>query len=198
MGGIRSGEDLERSLPESLVELARSRIANLPGPVRETLELASVPRAPTLDLLERVDSRPLDLRDALAPAERTGVLSLDGERIRFSHPILAAAVYSSIPPVRLRGLHRAVAMLSDDVEERARHLAAAAEGPDPEVAVALARAEQAWYRGAPDAAAELLRLACRLTPRLMARCLRCDASPSAGSFIWLATPPAPSQSSSRW
>ncbi len=54
---------------------------------------------------------------------------------------------------------------SDDLEERARHLATAADGPDPQVAVALeGAAEQAWRRGAPDAAADLLRLACRLTP----------------------------------
>ncbi len=165
LGRVRSSEDLERSLPESVLELARSRIANLPDHVREALELASVPRAPTLDLLRRLDSLALDLRDALATAERSGIVTLEGERIRFSHPILAAAVYGSIPTVRKRGLHRAVAMLSDDLEERARHLATAAEGPDPEVAVALAvAAEEAWRRGAPDAAADLLRLACRLTP----------------------------------
>ena len=165
LGRIQSSHDLERSLPESVLELARSRIANLPGRVREALELVSVPRVPTLDLLRRLDPQALDLRDALATAERSGIVTLDGERIRFSHPILAAAVYGSIPTARRRGLHRAVAMLSDDLEERARHLATAAEGPDPDVAVALAvAAEEAWRRGAPDAAADLLRLACRLTP----------------------------------
>ncbi len=165
LGGVRSNEDLERALPEGVFELARSRVANLPGRVREALELASVPRAPTISLLSRLDSGAPDLRDALASAERSGIVTLDGERIRFSHPILAAAVYGSIPAARKRRLHRAVAMLSDDLEERARHLATAAEGADPEVAVALTgAAEQAWRRGAPDAAADLLRLACRLTP----------------------------------
>ena len=165
LGRAQSSQDLERSLPESVLELARSRIANLPDRVREALELATVPRAPTLDLLRRLDPRALDLRDALATADRSGIVTLDGQRIRFSHPILAAAVYGSIPTARRRGLHRAVAMLSDDLEERARHLARAAEGPDPDVAVALAvAAEEAWRRGAPDAAADLLRLACRLTP----------------------------------
>ena len=165
LGKVRSSQDLERSLPESVLELARSRIANLPGRVREALELASVPRAPTLDLLRRLDPQTLDLRDALATAERSGIVTLDGDRIRFSHPILAAAVYGSIPTARKRGLHRAVAMLSDDLEERARHLATASDGPDPDVAVALAvAAEEAWRRGAPDAAADLLHLSCRLTP----------------------------------
>jgi DNA-binding CsgD family transcriptional regulator len=163
-GAARSDDNLDRVLPDGVVELARSRIAKLPGRVRRAVELASVPRAPTLDLLRRLDSAALDLRDALGAAARSGIVTVDGERIRFSHPILAAAAYGSIPADRRRELHRAVAMLADDLEERARHLATAAVGPDPQVAVALeGAAEQAWRRGAPDAAADLLRLACRLT-----------------------------------
>jgi DNA-binding CsgD family transcriptional regulator len=163
-GGARSGEDLDGVLPNNVMELARSRIAKLPRRVRVALELASVPRAPRLDLLSRLDSAAVDLRGALATAARSGIVTIDGQWIRFSHPILAAAVYGSIPSARKRELHRAVAMLSDDLEERARHLATAAAGPEPDVAVALeAAAEQAWRRGAPDAAADLLRLACQLT-----------------------------------
>jgi DNA-binding CsgD family transcriptional regulator len=67
-----------------------------------------------------------------------------------------------------------VALLCDDLEERARHLAAASQGlgPDTEVAVILeGAAEQAWRRGAPDAAANLLRMSCRLTPETQADAL---------------------------
>lgn len=164
-GGARSADDLDGPLPESVLELARSRIAHLPDRVRAAVEMASVPRAPTVDLVRRLDSAALDLRDSLVTAARNGIVTLDGERIRFSHPILAAAVYGSMPAQRRRELHRAVAMLSDDMEERARNLATAADGPDPHVALVLeGAAEQAWRRGAPDAAADLLRLACRLTP----------------------------------
>ena len=164
LGAARPDEDLG-SLPTTVVDLARARITKLPRRVRETLQLASVPRVPTLDLLGRLDATALDLRGRLAAAERAGIVTVDGERIRFSHPILAAAAYGSIPADRRRELHRAVAMLSDDLEERARHLATAAPGTDPEVAVVLASAaERAWRRGAPDAAADLLRLSCRHTP----------------------------------
>jgi DNA-binding CsgD family transcriptional regulator len=101
----------------------------------------------------------------LGTAVRSGIVTIDGEQVRFAHPILAAAAYGSIPIDRRRELHRAVAMLTDDLEERARHLAVAVDGPDPHVALALhGAAEQAWRRGAPDAAAELLRLGCQLTP----------------------------------
>jgi DNA-binding CsgD family transcriptional regulator len=163
--GSRSGDDLAGPLPESVAELARSRVGNLPPRVREAVELASIPRAPQLDLLRRLDPSALDLREALVAAAHNGIVTFDGDRIRFAHPILAAAAYGSIPPARRRELHRAVAMLSDELEERARHLATAAEGPDPQAALVLeSAAEQAWRRGAPDAAADLLRSACRLTP----------------------------------
>ncbi|HEY7174138.1 MAG TPA: AAA family ATPase [Micromonosporaceae bacterium] len=162
--GARPHDDLDPDLPDGVIALARSRIAQLPMRVRRTVELASVPRAPTLDLLRRLESGALDLRDTLDVAERRGIVVVDGERVRFTHPILAAAAYSSIPDERRRELHRAVAMLADDLEERARHLATATHGPDDQVAATLeGAAEQAFRRGAPDAAADLLRLACRLT-----------------------------------
>ena len=51
-----------------------------------------------------------------------------------------------------------------DVEERARHLARAAEGPDADIAAELeAAAENAAARGAPAAGAELCELAAELT-----------------------------------
>jgi DNA-binding CsgD family transcriptional regulator/KaiC/GvpD/RAD55 family RecA-like ATPase len=171
-GNRQSGDDLDSTVPDSAVELARSRIAQLPQPVREAVELASVLRAPTLELLRRLDSTAIDLRESLASAARVGIVAMDGERVRFVHPVIATATYGSIPVTRRRELHRAVAMLSDDLEERARHLAIAAEGPDPHVALALhGAAEQAWRRGAPDAAADLLRLACQLTPTAEAEAL---------------------------
>jgi DNA-binding CsgD family transcriptional regulator len=164
-GGTRSGGDLEGVLPDSVLDLARSRIARLPADVRAAVELASVPRAARLDLLSQLDPAVPDPGDALAAARRSGIVTIDAEQIRFTHPILAAAVYGSIPDGRKRELHRTAAGLCDDPEERARHLATAARGPDARVAAALDEAaERAWRRGAPDAAAELLRLACQLTP----------------------------------
>jgi DNA-binding NarL/FixJ family response regulator len=107
----------------------------------------------------------VNLREALEAAARQGIVTVEAGRVRFTHPILAAAAYGSIPAARRRDLHRAMAELSDSLEERARHLATAAEGPDRHVTDALeGAAEQAWRRGAPDAAADLLHLACRLTP----------------------------------
>lgn len=164
-GAVRSTDGLEGRLPGSVLELARARIERLPPPVRDAVELASVPRDPRLTLLAHLDPGALGLRDSLDAAARQGILAVDEERVRFTHPTLAAAAYGAMPAGRRRDLHRAMAMLSDNLEERARHLATAAEEPDAQVAVALeGAAEQAWRRGAPDTAADLLRLACRLTP----------------------------------
>jgi DNA-binding CsgD family transcriptional regulator len=158
-------EELADELPDSVLELARSRIEGLPDRVREVVGVAAVPRNPSLNLLEHLDPGSVDLHESLEAAARQGIVVTAGGRVHFSHPILAAAAYESLAPPRRQELHRALALLSDNLEERARHLATATDGPDAQVAVALeSAAEQAWRRGAPDAAADLLRLACRLTP----------------------------------
>ena len=91
-------------------------------------------------------------------------VEVDG-RIEFVHPLFASAVYSAAPAARLREAHRAVADLARDPEERARHLALAASGPDAGVVRELqAAARHARMRGSPDSAAELTGLALRLLP----------------------------------
>jgi tetratricopeptide (TPR) repeat protein len=93
------------------------------------------------------------------------VIELRGDRIRFTHPLLASIHFSAAPPRARRAAHRRLAAVVVDPEERARHLALAAEGPDAEVAATLAdAAERATSRGAVAAAAELAEQALRLTP----------------------------------
>src|SRR4051812_50161907 len=71
-----------------------------------------------------------------------------------------------MPLHRRRLLHRRLAELRVDLEERARHLAIAATDPDEEVARALeAGASHARARGAALVAAELSELAVEVTPR---------------------------------
>ena len=103
--------------------------------------------------------------DDIELAQKHGVLELDGDRIRFTHPLLAPACYEAMPLHRRRRLHRRLAELDVDLEERARHLAIAATGPDEEIAAALdAAAAHARARGAAQAAAELAERAVALTP----------------------------------
>ncbi|HZP53067.1 LuxR C-terminal-related transcriptional regulator [Actinocrinis sp.] len=157
--------ELSGGNPLYALELARARIAKLPERVRRVVETASILRTPTPALLARLEPAAPDLEASLAHAEQHGILAAERGQLRFCHPILAAAAYDSIPAGRRRRLHRAAAALAGDLEERALHLARADDAPDAQVALALAdAAELAWRRGAPSAAADLLRLACSRTP----------------------------------
>lgn len=153
-------------LPDSLRALAGARIAALPTRARDALLPAAALRSPTVELVAAgMGETAAGSRRALEQAAAAGVVELEDSRVRFSHPLFAAAVYSSAMPGERRQVHRRVARLLADSEERAWHLALAAEGADAQLAGVLdAAAEHARARGAPETAAELAGRALRLTP----------------------------------
>ena len=151
------------SLPGTLAALVQDRLAALPASTRAVLLPASALSHPTLELVARAVGG--DPEEQLAPALEAQVIELDQDSILFSHPLFASSVYATAGLGERRSLHRRLADLVPDSEERARHLALGAEGPDPDVAVALeAAAFRAHARGALATAAELSELARRLTP----------------------------------
>ena len=106
-----------------------------------------------------------DALAALERAAREGVIVLEGSRVRFSHPLFASVCYEEAPVWRRQAVHRSLAEVVVDPEERARHLALATDGPDAAVAAELdAAAEHAAARGATAAAAGLAALAAAMTP----------------------------------
>jgi DNA-binding NarL/FixJ family response regulator len=143
-------------VPDDLRTLVALRIASLPSATRGALLEASA--------LGRRHRGDVDT-NALAPAERAGLVTIAGDgQISFTHPLFAAAVYGAASPAELRAVHSRLAEAVGDLEERSRHLALAATAPDHEVARVLdAAAQNARARGAPDSAAELTELALRLT-----------------------------------
>ena len=150
-------------VPHDLGELLRTRLERLPDDTQETLLLAAAASQPTLELLERAFPGRAD-KD-LDTAAEAGVVELDGSRVRFTHPLLASIHYETAPRSRQREAHRRLAEVSVDDEERARHLALAADRPDERVAAALESAVvAAESRGAVLAAAELAARAVQLTP----------------------------------
>lgn len=153
-GTPSAGEALP--VPDDLSEFVRDRIRRLPAATRDELLVAAALQSPALGMLDGV---------ALRPAEDAGLVGIDRGRVSFSHPLVASAVYMSASAAARRDLHRRLAMVVGDPEERSRHLALGAEEPSAEIALELDRAaERAVSRGAPDAAAELLELGMRLTP----------------------------------
>ena len=156
---VERGEPVHGSaplpVPDDLTELIAGRLRRLPAGTRRALLAAAALSTPTLDLLDRTSIR---------KAEAAGVVSIDGGGgVRFAHPLLAASVYANASVADRRAVHRKLAVRVTSPEERARHLALAAEAPDEKVAGMLAEAARAAReRGAPDAAIELLELACDL------------------------------------
>jgi DNA-binding CsgD family transcriptional regulator len=163
----------ELPIPQSLRELVLDRLGGLSGEARSTLLLAAALAQPTSELVEAAlagDGASVSLEEAVA----AGVIEFDGDRIRFAHPLLASVLLADAAPVRRRRVHRRLAEVVSDPEERARHLALGSAQPDAEVAGALDEASlHASARGAPSAAAELAELAVRLTqPRAKDELLR--------------------------
>ncbi|HUH15076.1 MAG TPA: AAA family ATPase, partial [Gaiellaceae bacterium] len=155
------GEPL--GVPATLQELVRERIAALPSRTRDALAVAAAALEPTLALVGEIVEA--DALPILTPALETDVAVLEGNHIRFPHPLLAAAAYESSRGDRRRDLHRRLADVARDPEERARHLAIATDIPDESVASELEKASaEAAARGAPDTAADLAAAARRLTP----------------------------------
>src|SRR4030095_14251147 len=103
--------------------------------------------------------------EGLVEGEETHLVRVERGRVVFTHPLYASAVYSGAATSRRRGMHRGLGELVTDGEERARHRALGAAGPDEAVAADLAEAaERARERGAWDSAAALVEEAHGLTP----------------------------------
>jgi DNA-binding CsgD family transcriptional regulator len=161
--GTIDADSVDVALPESLRAVVAKRLSALPGHVRETLVAVAALASPSVTVLTPLGGTVVD---DLELAQRRRVLQFDGDRIRFAHPLLAPACYETMPLHRRRRVHERVADLDVDPEERARHLAIAAAGPNEEVAAALdAAAKHAGARGAGQTAAELAERAVALTPR---------------------------------
>jgi DNA-binding CsgD family transcriptional regulator len=152
-------------IPDGLRQVVSERLGRLAPASREVLLLAAALARPTLGALAAARGEREEVLDGLEGAARAGVVELDDERVRFAHPLLASVCYEDATPWRRREAHARLAAVMTDTEERARHLALAAEGPDATVAAALdAAAPHALGRGAPAAAAELSEIAAALTP----------------------------------
>ena len=141
------------------------RIALLSADARAALRFAAALAQPSPEAVEAAMPGPGRGARGIEEALAAEVLVRDGRRLRFSHPLLVSAVEERTPPSEWRSIHARLAELTADPEQRAHHLAAAADGPDAEVATALERAaSRATARGATIAAAELAERAAALTP----------------------------------
>ena len=151
-------------VPDNLRALVAERLTGLSSPARDVALVVAVLRRATIDLV-RAATGTSGTDAALDEGVDAGVLEVDGERVRFTHPLLASVLYAGTTGAERRLLHARLATVHDDPEERAGHLALSAAGPDAQLAAELDEAAgRARSRGAPDAAATLWEQARRFTP----------------------------------
>jgi DNA-binding NarL/FixJ family response regulator len=152
-------------IPDSLQELVMARVRPLSDPGREVVLAAAALSRPTVSTLVAALGAQDEAESAIVEAEEAGIIVAERGRIRFAHPLLASAVYATASGERRRQLHRHLADVVSDPEERARHLAQSATEANSSTAAEIEQAaDQAARRGAQDAAAELFAAAARLTP----------------------------------
>jgi DNA-binding CsgD family transcriptional regulator len=158
-GPLGIGEEVP--LPDTVEELLGTRVGALPAPARRlVLAVALSGELPISQLVEI--GPPAALDDALD----SGVLVVDGDRVRPAHPLFATAAKTRARAGERRDLHLALAQLATDDESKALHLALATDRPDPELAATVeTAAAAAAARGARHKAVVLAEHALWLTPR---------------------------------
>ena len=176
-------------VPARIEEGFRRRIEALPADTRSLMLIAAAEPAGDPVLVWRAAGR-LGIAASAAKAARADGLLETGGRVRFRHPLVRSAVYSSASLEERRAAHRALAGATDrdrDPDRRAWHLAAAAPAPDEQVAAELERsAGRVQARGGMAAAAAFLQRAVELTgepgPRSARALAAAQASLQAGAF----------------
>lgn len=132
-------------LSRKLERLFGGRIDALPAQTREVLLAAVLDGTGDLRLAERVAAQWPGF-DALAPASRAGLVTVEPARTRlsFRHPLIRSAVVDKSTLAQRRRVHLLLAHhRQHELERHAWHLAEEAEGPDEIVAAML---EQVAHR----------------------------------------------------
>jgi DNA-binding CsgD family transcriptional regulator len=160
--GSKSSEiSADLPVPRLVDDVFGYRVRGLTAPVgRAVLAVSLSPGLRRSELSTIVDV------DAIEDAVAAGLVTVDGSRVRPSHPLLATAARQHSTARQRRELHLGLASATSEQTLRARHLALATITPDLEVAREVAAAaELAAQRGAMRETEELCAHALRLTPR---------------------------------
>src|SRR3954454_23265082 len=165
------------------------RLEPLPAKTRSLLLLAAA--EPVGDaLLVREAAARLGIESAGTEVAGAEQLLSFGERVTFRHPLVRSAVYGAASRSERRAAHLVLSEVTNaetDADRRAWHLAAAASGPDEDVAEELERsAGLAQQRGGLAAAAGFLRRSVALSSDPLRRAQRAlaaaQANLQAGAF----------------
>jgi DNA-binding CsgD family transcriptional regulator len=156
---LRSGGRLD--------DLYRSRVRALPPDAQQLLLVVAADRTGEADKIRKAAGK-LGIDTELASLPAMDQLVSWETEVRFRHPLMRSAAYYAASASARRRAHEALAAASDpvrDPDQRAWHLADAAERPDEQVAAELERsAERARGRGGWASGAAFLERSAELTP----------------------------------
>jgi DNA-binding CsgD family transcriptional regulator len=119
------------------------RVARLPAATQTPILLVAASQSGAIDELRRACAQLGGSLAELNSVEDRGLITNDGLRLQFSHPLIRSAVYHGAPAAQRRAAHAALAQSINQpagLLEKAWHLAAAAQGPDESVAAVLEEA----------------------------------------------------------
>jgi DNA-binding CsgD family transcriptional regulator len=161
----REGHDPVFPVPPSLTDVLGEKVSLLPAAAQEVLLLVSAAGRLSVGQLDKFVGADRVIA-ALEAAADTDVANVGPEqRVAFTHPLLASAIYEAATPAERRRAHRLLADSLADPVERALHRARSTVMPDSGVAEEIERAADiAAGRGALQLAGELLESAARATP----------------------------------
>ena len=166
---LAGSEPLPDTLPltSDVQSLFLERVRRLPGDTQQILAIVAADNGGQLAPVFRAAVALGIDPSALDAAETSGLVTIRGASIEFRHPLVRSAVSQSLASGELRAAHLALAAAltgADESDRRAWHRAAAAVGPDAELADELeSTAGSALRRGGHGAAASALERAAFLT-----------------------------------
>ncbi|MFL5962125.1 MAG: AAA family ATPase [Gaiellaceae bacterium] len=172
--GFRPGESETALLGSPLPLTAKlerafaTQASGLPPATQTLLRVAAIDDAGVLDEIlaaaSTVEGTRLSI-EAAAPAVAAQLVELDGTGIRFRHPLVRSSIYHAASVSQRQAAHEALSsVLAGQSDRQVWHRAAAALGPNEEVAAELdAAAERAASRGAAAVAIAALERAVELS-----------------------------------
>jgi len=158
-----ASEPIPIPVPRSLSDLMRRRVRQLTPNARRVGRLVAASSNPR----ERIIRAACDEGESWAAIDQAvddGIIERQGDVLRFTHPLLRSVLYGEMRLSERRKVHQLLGAAAEDMEERAGHLALAADRPNENIAGMLDEAARhAASRGAPEDAAASQEQAIRLT-----------------------------------
>ncbi|HEY5319924.1 MAG TPA: AAA family ATPase, partial [Galbitalea sp.] len=174
----RSDETVTHVMTERLHRAFRMKLSELSEPATVVLLIAA---ASDGDLVGEVIDAARSYREGIEVTEEaldelaaTGELSVEGDILRFRHPLVRSAIIESSADAAIRAAHGALARtLAHSTDRAAWHLAASVVGPDERAGAELESvADRAQAQGNPAVMLRALTLAARLSVHADSRARR--------------------------